>query len=202
MCEQVWEYGTCLAEMEHACELAAMPPVTAKALPATDGTAELTRSDLYALHADCFPEHLLVRSATARCACCACCAVCCAPGPSSMHVSECVGTHNRPTWRCAGLWFCGATRLPGICTSILCAPGGAGTGSWVDFQGLGARPEHAGVEGRQGLYGGHVSAAVCRASVLMTRFRSYRMAQIDCDGWRSRRQAWGCRSVRDLGVPG
>lgn len=99
LCEQVWEYGTCLAEMEHACELAAMPPVTAKALPVTDGAAEMARSDLYALHADCFPEHLLVRSAAARCACCACCAACCAQG-------ACV-----PIGPSTGLWHCGATPL-------------------------------------------------------------------------------------------
>eukprot|EP00892_Ulva_mutabilis_P000945 jgi/Ulvmu1/10851/UM007_0025.1 len=57
----VWEYSICLAEMEHACQQAAMPPATAKATPAADGTTEMTRSDLYALHADCFPECMLVQ---------------------------------------------------------------------------------------------------------------------------------------------
>jgi hypothetical protein len=61
---QVWEYSECLAEMDHACTLAAVPPVRVQWAPAETPQATIARSDLYTLHADCLPDSLLVRDST------------------------------------------------------------------------------------------------------------------------------------------
>jgi hypothetical protein len=61
VCLQVWEYSECLAEMDHACTLAAVHPVRVQWAPAETPQATIARSDLYSLHADCLPDSLLVR---------------------------------------------------------------------------------------------------------------------------------------------
>lgn len=60
-CLQVWEYSECLAEMDHACTLAAVPPVRVQwAAAGETPQATIARSDLYTLHTDCLPDSLLV----------------------------------------------------------------------------------------------------------------------------------------------
>ena len=59
----MWEYSECLAEMDHACTLAAVPQVRVQFGAAGEPTPQATiaRSDLYTLHTDCLPGSLLVR---------------------------------------------------------------------------------------------------------------------------------------------